>query len=128
MADFLTLDQVLTDGHGTQTPATEFVGFLADYGDLQLFIGHIDAAEANRRLSNLDDYLSGPMEVAGPVTHKWVLFQRHDDACQHRNPNAADDFSSCDCGDFDWHPNTAGAETPGAVAVTTVFADETEVA
>lgn len=122
MNDFLTLDQVLTD-----TPADEFVGFLADYGDLQMFIGHIDADEANRRLDNLDTSLSGPMEVAGPVTHKWVLFQRHDDACQHQNPNAADDFSSCDCGDSDWYPNNADAETSGAVAVTTVFADEAEV-
>lgn len=119
----LTLAEVLAG-----EAADEFVGFLADYGDLQLFIGHITPVEANRRLVGAENSLSGPMEVAGPVTHKWVVFQRHDDACQHRNPNAAGDISGCDCGDFDWYPNNADAETPGAVAVATVFANEAEVA
>jgi hypothetical protein len=123
MGDFLTLDQILAGDS-----ADQFVGFLADYGDLQLFIGHIDATEADRRLVGLDASLSGPLVVAGPVAHKWVVFQRHDDECQRRNPDAGDDFDSCDCADFDWYPNNADAETPGAVAVTTVFADEPGVA
>ncbi|WP_381801106.1 hypothetical protein [Streptomyces niveus] len=106
-----TLDHVLAG-----TPAAEFVAHLADYGDVQLFIGHIDEAEANRRLAATENDLSGLLTIQGPLRHTWVAFGRHEAGCR--------DASRCDCGEADWYPNPAEVDAPGAVAVTTGFADE----
>ncbi|MFB6977716.1 hypothetical protein [Streptomyces scopuliridis] len=110
----LTLAEVLVDESGAPVPADRFVAHLADYGDVQLFVGHIDEREADRRLQLAETELGGPLTIQGPLNRYWVLFQRHEADCSG---------AGCECGEADWYPNPVEVGTPGAVAVTTGFAD-----
>jgi hypothetical protein len=127
----LALADILTDKNGTVTPAEQAALYLEEWGDVHLFIGHITQDEANQRLAALDQTLSGLLTVRGDFTHRWAIFERHEDNCDALGEDEdelgedeleldPDDF--CRCED-PWYARWVDAATPGAIAVTTAFAD-----
>lgn len=122
----LTLADILTDKDGT-IPAEQAAIYLKANWDIHMFIGHITQAEANQRLAAMDQTLSGLLTVRGDFTHRWAIFERHEDSCESLEDEAwvvangpADDL--CHCED-PWYARWVDAGTPGAIAVTTAFAD-----
>ncbi|MFJ5294580.1 hypothetical protein [Streptomyces sp. NPDC088348] len=148
MSNYLTIDQALTTQAGHRIPDTDYAQFLAERNDVHLFIGHIDTAEAQRRIT-LHEELYGGIRISrtevlkrrwaldgGSLSQYWVRFERHASTCSWYGHDFANDpdideseqFDDCDCAEFEWHPNVVPESTPGAVAVTTVFAYEDQEA
>lgn len=126
----LALADILKTKKGT-IPAEQAAIFLEEWGDVHLFIGHITQEEANRRLAAKDQTLSGLLTVRGDFAHRWGIFERHEDSCDALYDDTdeldeddleldADDF--CRCED-PWYSRWVDEGTPGAIAVTTAFAD-----
>lgn len=83
-----------------------------------LFLGHINAAEANRRIDG-DPSIDGGV-VVGSLVHDWASFDQHchierHDAC---DGDAEDPDSGCNCWRHAPYDNPATEGDPGAVAVT----------
>lgn len=127
----LTLADILKGADGVTVPVETSAIFLEEHGDVHMFIGHITEAEANRRLAAMDQSLSGLLTVRGDFTHRWGIFERHEDSCDALYDDldeldedalelCADDF--CRCED-PWYARWVDEGTPGAIAVTTAFAD-----
>lgn len=136
MSDFdqplLSLADILSDKDGATVPAEQAALYLAEWGDVHMFIGHITQAEANQRLAAMDQTLSGLLTVRGDFNHRWAIFERHKDYCdalfddhdEELDEDALDlapeDFCTCE---DPWYARWVDAGTPGAIAVTTAFAD-----
>jgi hypothetical protein len=120
------LADILRDRTGAPVPAESWTAHLEDHGDIKIFVGHIDQAEADRRLAARNQALSGLETVRGDVTHRWAVIERHDEDCDALSSEVAiggDPGDLCAC-DEPWYPRWVESGTPGAVAVTTAFADQ----
>ena len=129
----LALADVLKCGHDDHAPipAEQAAIYLEANWDVHLFIGHITQDEANQRLAAKDQTLSGLLTVRGDFTHRWGVFERHEDGCDalyDYSDELDDDALELDADDFcrcedPWYARWVDAGTPGAIAVTTAFAD-----
>lgn len=129
----LTLADILKSDDATSLPADQAALYLVENWDIHLFIGHIDIAEANRRLAAKDQTLSGLLTVRGDFTHRHAIFVRHEESCdalfdEEDDDLDPDDFHTLTPDDFctceqPWYAHWTEPSTPGSIAVTTAFAD-----
>lgn len=126
----LALSDILTDRTGAPLPVEQFVAFLPEHWDIHLVIGHVTEEEFNRRLAAIDHTLSGLQTVRGDFTQRWAVFERHEEDCESLNPvviamgGDPDDMCRCRADSrAEWSVRWVDPGTPGAVEVTTAFAD-----
>lgn len=114
----LPLPEVLVDTAGAAIPDEAFMPVVPEMDDDTLFIGHITAGEANRRLRarGVEYPHAGVPVVQGDVLHAWVLFEQHQGHCA-QHPDTSHDHNP-------WHIIHVTAGTRGAIPVTLAFADE----
>lgn len=90
------------------------------YGDgVEMFIGHISAAEANRRIQRQTWWSPGLVVDKASLDHAVVTFDSHAPRCDA--PERAVPGRDCDCAWepwIVWHWRDAKPDDPNAVAVT----------
>ncbi|MET9019227.1 hypothetical protein ABZV93_04530 [Actinopolymorpha sp. NPDC004070] len=114
----------LADLFGDQ-PAEQVV--CDTYGDgVELFLGHIDAGQANQRITAQPWWIPGLVVDEASLDHAHVTFDAHAPRCTA--PDGAVPGRDCDCAWepwIAWHWHDARPDNPAAVAVT--FAELVQV-